>query len=679
MKVSSLEIENFRQFYKNQIIEFSTDSKKPITVIHGENGSGKTALLNAFKWVLYGRTDFDSGKKLLNERILYELKKGEVANIVILMKFDNEGKQYLAKRTQKYRKIDDFQAEEVGGDVFKLEYTNSLGEYVVSNNSDTEIMQIIPEDLHSYFFFNGERIDKLANTSSAEEIKLAIKKLLGIEIIERAQNHLSKYVIKELKKELKKVSPDALSEKIDEQTKISESIENLRKEIRNNANNRSEYEKELKEIDIRMKGKEEISLLQEERLTIEDENKKLQNTLKDIIIERKKFISKFGFIAFTDDLISKSENILEEKRKKGELPSNVKEQFIKDLLEHKKCICGRELLEGSDPHKFVSEFLNRSVPSDVEDAFLNTAGSIQKLKKQKDFFYNKFEEHMKRISNIELEKKKNNGRLDVINQKIGSNKSEEIESLELKRDKLKTSIEESIGKKAIFEKELQELSESLSDCEIQIKQTKAENVKQDLAQRRYDFANECLRVVKDIYEVISNNVKDNLSKKVNKAFTSIMRKNYQAEISNDYALNIYKSFDKKKILVHEKSTGENQVASLAFIGSIVSLCKENFEADKMKYMKGGIFPIVMDSPYGTLDKEYKSLVAQIIPELADQIILMVSDSQWSGEVENELINKTGKRYTLMYHAPDVTERTNSKAVVKDKYEFTEIKGGYYGR
>ena len=61
MKLRSLSLGNFRQFYGEQEITFSDDEKQNVTIVHGENGSGKTALLNAFKWCLYGEHDFESG------------------------------------------------------------------------------------------------------------------------------------------------------------------------------------------------------------------------------------------------------------------------------------------------------------------------------------------------------------------------------------------------------------------------------------------------------------------------------------------------------------------------------------------------------------------------------------------------------------------------------------------
>jgi len=53
MKLISLKLTNFRQF-KSAFIEFANDSNGKVTVIHGENTQGKSALLAAFRWVFHG-------------------------------------------------------------------------------------------------------------------------------------------------------------------------------------------------------------------------------------------------------------------------------------------------------------------------------------------------------------------------------------------------------------------------------------------------------------------------------------------------------------------------------------------------------------------------------------------------------------------------------------------------
>lgn len=54
MKLNKIQLFNFRQF-KSASFDFASGKAANLTLIHGEMGHGKTALLNAFRWVLHGR------------------------------------------------------------------------------------------------------------------------------------------------------------------------------------------------------------------------------------------------------------------------------------------------------------------------------------------------------------------------------------------------------------------------------------------------------------------------------------------------------------------------------------------------------------------------------------------------------------------------------------------------
>ena len=55
LRIRRVEIENFVCFEKLEI-EPSIDPEKPLTVIRAESASGKTTLLRAIRWGMYGET-----------------------------------------------------------------------------------------------------------------------------------------------------------------------------------------------------------------------------------------------------------------------------------------------------------------------------------------------------------------------------------------------------------------------------------------------------------------------------------------------------------------------------------------------------------------------------------------------------------------------------------------------
>jgi len=58
MRITKIEIENFRAFYNNYVIDLGKDGKN--LLVYGENGSGKSSLFKALKYFL------DSHRKRLN-------------------------------------------------------------------------------------------------------------------------------------------------------------------------------------------------------------------------------------------------------------------------------------------------------------------------------------------------------------------------------------------------------------------------------------------------------------------------------------------------------------------------------------------------------------------------------------------------------------------------------------
>ena len=103
MIIKSIEIKNFRQFKNTQKIVFSTSKDENITLILGDNTSGKTTLLQSFLWCFYGEANFKSKDALLNSIAAYEMiASGEDDEVKVSIELEHQGMEYFITRSLYY-------------------------------------------------------------------------------------------------------------------------------------------------------------------------------------------------------------------------------------------------------------------------------------------------------------------------------------------------------------------------------------------------------------------------------------------------------------------------------------------------------------------------------------------------------------------------------------------------
>ena len=87
---------NFRQFYGDQTLEIAPPGRQNVTLIHAENGVGKTTLLNSVLWAFFGDTTkrFEQRDQILN----FTARKEGRDTARVEVHFEHEGRTYVASR-----------------------------------------------------------------------------------------------------------------------------------------------------------------------------------------------------------------------------------------------------------------------------------------------------------------------------------------------------------------------------------------------------------------------------------------------------------------------------------------------------------------------------------------------------------------------------------------------------
>ena len=697
MKFERLELTNFRQFKGTQEIVFSTSQERNITIVHAENGFGKTTILKALSWVLYGRSgvigpdnkteDFDKPDAIINESVLHTSKKQNLEAVKVQLTFKHDGDRYILTRQMSYAE----QCLLPGKEPTPLLEIVRDGETRRLDNPQQRIEMIIPSGLRRLLFFNGERISDLATEDKSNEITDAIQKMLGLKLLQFACEDVKHAnVLGKLRAEQREQSTGAKRALLDKLETANEEQKRLNNDLLQVERNLEAIRGELKSISNKISANNEAHELQKKREVLEGEKENLITQKNDFENKIKNLLSNYGYMLFAENFYENGKKIVDNLRSAGKIPALVSNVYLNELLHNCRCICGTSLDEGTPERASVESLLSIAADQDFNvavgtiDNALGVLGSNLQSNKQQ------LESLRAQRLDVKRQISEHTEEIDQISQELLDNKKyESARSLEEARREQEAKRDATHGNIGFLRGKLVEKNEAIDVLEGQIR---ALEDKEDAAarlQRQVDTVTQCSKLLQAILEAETHDIRPILNSKINKYFKKIMPKNYWAELSDDYILRVFKPLldDEGNKTPRETglSTGERTVVSLVFISSLLDMAKKRSEIPTiLKGLSGAECPVAIDSPFGSLSM-FRSEVARAIIELAPQVLLLVSPEQYDDKVENVLKNsgRIGKRYYLTYHAPDISDSADPSITIEghslpqyaktDKDEFSEIK------
>src|SRR5690606_28529529 len=214
---------------------------------------------------------------------------------------------------------------------------------------------ILPSNVRTYFFFDGEKIDNFARPEAGKEVQEAIYKVLSLETLTRARTHLSN-TARELRGQLKGMVSDELKDLIAEDSDLRQEQDDIEKRQATLKENILSAQRRIDEINQRLRDFDAVQALQREYDMYTTEISEREQEFSDLT-GRIRDLASQGYIAMSHDVVASALQLLDEKRQRGEIPSNIRQQFIEDLLERHICICGRPFSDHDDAHAHLSNLL----------------------------------------------------------------------------------------------------------------------------------------------------------------------------------------------------------------------------------------------------------------------------------------------------------------------------------
>jgi len=691
MILERLVLENFRQFKGRQEIVFSDNRERNVTIVHAENGFGKTTILKALLWALYGKEglkdDFEKPDRILHEGLALNAKDPNSIAATVQLTFKHGDNRYILTRrlTLAQQNIDSRQTD------LTLTVMQD-GQTFPEPRPQQRIQTIVPNGISGFLFFNGERINYLAEERNSSQITEAIQQMLGLKLLRTTIEDLKHQSVRgRLRGEQKEATSDEKRELIE---RLS-SVEFLKGELEECLSqvlvNLKSLATEIDSVDKKLALNREARELQTKRIRLQNEQIELTSRRDEIVKRLSKLISDDGYVLFTSKLVNRGRSIIAQLRSENKIPARVLNSFLQELLENSKCICTRSLTEGSKEREAVECLL--TIAGDQE--FNNAVGSLDHAIGLLEGVAGQTEQQLRQLNTERLEHgrelRKRAEEIEEIHQILGGKKDEEVQQLEEKRKEQQLDQAAQYSEKGRIESQIESTQEEIKLLENQIRLLEDKEEAAARAQRRVDAVEDCAKILEDILEAETKDLHPILNSEIGKHFSKIIDRDYWAELTDNYTLRVRKLVtsgdgENNKEIDAALSTGQRTVASLVFIASLVALANRRSEIPTiLKDLAGSSFPVVIDSPFGSLSI-FRQGVARYIPELAPQVLLLVSPEQYNGQVEAALneSGRVGRRYYLTYHGKVIPERPNAELVVNghnfqqyhhsDFEEFTEIRG-----
>ena len=650
MLLESITLENFRQF-RHESIDFAQgDNGKNVTIIIGENGTGKTTFAQAFFWCMYGETEF-SDKNMLNKLVAAEMKPGQESKVQVILKLRHGTVNYTLMREQTYRK--DY-SNRVKGDntVFDIAIKDANGNtsYVKKSQCESEVKGILPKELSRYFFFDGERIEKMSKDIStgkkATDFAEAVKGLLGLNAMYSAIQHFNP------KSRLGVIGSYESSYDSHSNSKIQEytqTIERCKSEIAKIDARLEELEGQIEQASARKAEKtEEIKQYaegeelqrQKERLIqkIARAKDSKANVVKAICKDFNSNMSSFFSVA----LMSRALELLSDRDFTGKDIPYMHAKTIEYLLNQKVCICGTHLDEGSVPYTKVKALIDFLPPQSISNMISDFKKEAKRRANAQQDLFSHISDNLAVISQQD-EVTDLQDELHTIEGKLsGGDVRSKVRAINSEIQLCDKVIRESraekdriLLRKGGYESEAERADTERRNLTLLDDKNKKIEIYKAYAERIY-------QELLEVYATSEAEIRSKLETTINEIFKQIYEGGLYLTIDEKYHISVYANDYDGDV---ETSTAQSISVIFAFITGIIKMARDNRNAsdDDAKLLSSEPYPLVMDAPLSAFDKRRIKTVCEALPNTAEQVIIFIKDTD--GELAEEYMgDKIGCRH-----------------------------------
>ena len=630
MKLHSLTARNFMPYKGEMELTFPQDEQRNVVIVFGDNMRGKTSILNAIRWALYGEAVGRHSRSIpLQEIVNTDAVLADDWRVEVHLKFDANGHAYDLRRVADRRRL-------VATPSKPEDFTQSIhltrdGSAVTGDQVEAEIGLIAPKQISRFFLFDGELLQEyetllIEDSQQGHQIKEAIEQVLGVPALTNGRVDIQT-ILKQAQRrqnaDLKQIA--GLEKQAERHANLTGKIDAIDRDLENLNEMLKKVREERTALDYELQAAQSViganatldAKLGEQKVLNEECDKKEAERL-DLISGAWKDLIDAQLQVRRDQLERRRKELMDSFKERSSLVQKVSD--LKELLKTRQCPTCEQALS-DERRSQVGEALGKA---EAEVQSINdSSAALQEISGQIDA--------LSKIRGINAKDRLQQAEKDLQGYNVRQTQVEnDIEKL---RDEIAGYDTAEIARKRVLHNEKireegrlqgdiqdQDAERKKLEDEIAVSQKAIEGLTKDRTQRSTIKVSLCSNLERVFLQSIER-LRDKLRKRVeelsNEAFKHMTtQKSYRGlEINENYGLQIV---DASGHHVAVRSAGAEQIVALSLI-------------DGLNRTGRAAGPVIMDTPFGRLDLNHRDNILSYLPSVTSQFVLLVH----SGEIRKE--------------------------------------------
>ena len=663
IKLNHAKVRNFRQL-RDVEISFAREPEGSLTVIRAENGTGKTTLLTALTWGLFG------DDALPGRRSAYRLHPldwdvqgdGKICAIEVAIRFatidDETGMErtYELVRTTKERPTNAGAFDVDGSDLMLFEQ-KPTGDEPVPNPNAFIANRVLPKSLKDVFFIDGDRalafIEATDERSAKRDrVERAVRQLLGLDILEEAERHVDfarRQAVSAVRKDAAGTNVEHLATREAGLTDRLQGLEKARKQI---DDDRRATDTRKRKADEALRAALAAGSADRRQLesNLSDRTRELDDAREyhaELVQRQRALINSSDVLArVAASQIHQAGDLLAQLETDGVIPDTLPE-VVRDRLRRKTCICGRDVSEGTDGHAALCGLL--AEVDQLEESHeillhLSTAARLRDTNggdEEPDSWVPQAGGSLADIVRCSQAQGRLEKEIAELRTKIRDIPEQDISELERMLTEEESEAKRLAGEAARVSEQIRTAKRDLTKV---VKERQAALKKEEKYRRRLAeeiASNDLLTVLRGTVKTLESETVDEVSSAMSEIFLKMIVTDPEtgglikrAELTRQHDIVVFGSDDQRLDPDKDLSGAQRRALTLAFILGLVRV-------------SGVSAPNVVDTPLGMTSALVRRSLLEYAAENSTQLVMFLTGSEVQG-VEDILDRYSGRTYTMTF-------------------------------